>query len=169
MRTWLPAFLLTTLAYVGCGPNHGVADEPQSMTAASAATVQNGVRAFAQTVAHDVTEQGPAAWRGIFADSPSFFMAADGYLAFPNSAAARAGIQDLARTLKHIELRWGNDLRVDPLTPNLAVVATSYQEVRVSADGSRVNETGYFTALAERRNGRWQFRNAHWSATGGRH
>jgi hypothetical protein len=67
--------------------------------------------------AHDVTQDGPTAWRRHFADSPSFFMAVNGRLVFPNSAAATAGIQNVARTIKQIELRWGDDLPIDPLAP----------------------------------------------------
>jgi hypothetical protein len=152
----LSALLLATIAFAGCGSN-------RSLTSAQAAAVEEGVRAFTKTVAHDITQEGPSAWRRHFADSPSFFMASEGHLVFPNSAAATAGIQDVARTIKHIELHWGDDLRVDPLTPDLAVVAASYHEVQVSADGVHVNETGFFTGIAERQGGRWQFRNAHWS------
>ncbi len=105
----------------------------------------------------------PRAWRKQFADSPSFFMAADGQMVFPDSAAATKGIQDLALDIKQIELVWGNDLRVDPLMPDLAVVAVSYHEVRVNTSGLRVEDAGFFTGIAEYRNGRWQLRDAHWS------
>ncbi len=117
-----------------------------------------------RVVAHDVTQDGPIAWRKHFADTPAFFMAVDGHLVFPDSAAATAGIQGAAGKFKHVELRWGDDLRVDPLTENLAVVAASYHEVRVDAAGKRVDEDGFFTGTVEKRDGRWQFRNAHWSA-----
>jgi hypothetical protein len=133
------------------------------MTAARAAAVDDSVRAFARAVAHDITQEGPAAWRRHFVDSPAFFMASEGRLVFPNSASATAGIRDFAGTIKQIELRWGDDLRVDPLTPDLAVVAASWREVRVGTDGRRLEEAGFFTGTAEHRDGRWQFRNAHWS------
>ena len=136
------------------------------MTAARAAAVEQSVRTFAQNVAHDITQEGPAAWRRHFSDSPAFFMASEGHLVFPNSASATAAIQDLTRTMKQIELRWGDDLRVDPLTPDLAVVAASYHELQLWTDGRRVDESGFFTGTAERREGRWQFRNAHWSVAG---
>jgi hypothetical protein len=129
----------------------------------TAAATENDVRAFAQTVAHDVTEDGPIAWRKYFLDSPSFFMAVNGTLAFPNGAAAQTALPDVARAIKHIELHWGGDLRVDPLSPDLAIMAASYHEVRVNAGGDRVDENGFFTAVVERRGGRWQFRNQHWS------
>jgi hypothetical protein len=165
MRTWHRALLLATLISIPA-----VSATPQSasaqsrpLTAERAAAVEAGVRAFTRTVAHDVTEEGPAAWRKHFADSPSFFMAVDGKLVFPNGAAAMAAIPDLARAIKHIELRWGDDLRVDPLTTDLAVVAATWHEVIVDPAGKRLDETGYFTGTAENRDGRWQFRNAHWS------
>lgn len=59
---------------------------------------------------------------------------------------------------------WGDDLRVDPLTNEFATVAASWRETIVDAAGHSVTETGYFTGLAEYREGHWHFRNAHWSA-----
>ena len=90
-------------------------------------------------------------------------MASEGLLVFPNSQAASQGIDILARTVKHIDLRWGDDLRVDPLTPNLAAVGASYHETRDDTEGHHVDETGFFTGVAENRTGQWQFRDAHWS------
>ncbi len=135
----------------------------QALTAKRAAQVTEDVKTFARTVAHDVTEEGPSAWRRHFADTPSFFMASEGRLVFPNSAAASRAIQELSRKIKSIELRWGDDLRVDPLTPDLAVVATTYHETRMTFAGQRAEEDGYFTGVAQYRSGRWQFRDAHWS------
>lgn len=134
----------------------------QPLTAGRAAAVQADVRAFAQTVARDVTAQGPAAWRTYFADSPSFFMAVNGRMQFPDSASAKAAIAQLAHSIPHIELTWG-DLRVDPLTSDLAVIAAPYHELRVDPSGARTDEDGFFTATVEHPSGRWQFRNVHWS------
>jgi hypothetical protein len=116
-----------------------------------------------QTVAHDVTHEGPIAWRKHFADSPAFFMAVNGSMAFPDSAAATKGIQGAAQAIPHIELVWGNDLRVDPLTRELAVVAASWHEVQVNGAGKRVDLSGFFTGIAQQRDGGWQLRDAHWS------
>jgi hypothetical protein len=107
------------------------------------------------------------AWRKHFSDSPEFFMAVNGVIAFPNGQAAAQAIPEIARQYKHIELRWGDDLRVDGLTENLCVVAASYTEVielQPGFEGMQGTQRGYFTGLAEKRNGQWQFRNAHWSA-----
>jgi hypothetical protein len=117
---------------------------------------------FARTVAEGVTARGPAAWQDYFEDGAEFFMASEGEVQFADGAAARAAIPGLVRTIKAIQLRWG-ELRIDPLTQDLAVVAAPWNEVAVLADGKRVDERGYFTGIAERRNGSWRFRNAHWS------
>jgi hypothetical protein len=72
----------------------------------------------------------------------------------------------VASKYKSIALRWGDDLRMDALTENLCVVAVSYNEVsEFSAEGGggKTNQSGYFTGLAEKRDGGWQFRDAHWS------
>ena len=125
--------------------------------------ITNSVRAFAATVANDITSRGPLAWRDQFADTPSFFMAANGQLVFANSDAATRGIKELPRSIAHIELRWGNPLLVDPLTPALAMLAAPYHEVLVDNAGHRMESSGYFTGLAELGPGGWKFRNAHWS------
>lgn len=155
----LVAAAMTAAATVACGAQ-------SAFPPSEAAAVESSVKAFAQRVAADVTREGPSAWRRHFADVPSFFMAVDGRMAFPNSAAATAGIQDAARAIPHIELHWGDDLRVDPLGPNLAVMAASYHEVQLQSSGRHMDENGYFTGVAERRGGVWQFRDAHWSSIG---
>jgi ketosteroid isomerase-like protein len=137
-----------------------------SSDAASSAGVADSVRAFMETVAREVTRDGPAAWRRQFADDAAFFMAAEGRLVFPSAEAAANGIDELTRVIAHIELRWGNDVRVDPLGPGLAMVGASYTEVRADTAGHRVEEAGFFTGLAEHRAVGWRFRDAHWSVVG---
>jgi hypothetical protein len=155
--------LLVILAFASAAASCSALDESQPLTKTRAAEVEKSVRAFARSVAHDVTEEGPAAWRRHFADDPAFFMASGGQLVFANGAAARAAIPELSRTIKKIELTWGDDLRVDLLAPNLALIAMPWHETRVNADGQRVEDNGYFTGVVQYRSGRWQFRNAHWS------
>jgi hypothetical protein len=154
------AFFLSTALNVHCAPAVGGCPR---LTAAEAATVDSGVRAFVLAVARDVASNGPGAWERAFADSPSFFMAVNGRLVFRDRAAATAAIGNLAGTIRSVDLTWGPDLRVDALTPTLAVVASSYREVRTGTDGSRVDESGFFTALAEHDREGWRFRDAHWS------
>ena len=164
MHTFLCALLFATVASVGCNTQRAASGESQPLTSERAAAVDSGVRAFMRDVAHDVTQDGPAAWRKYFADTPAFFMAVNGKIAFANSAEVTAGLPQVALVLKQVELKWGDDLRVDPLAQDLAVVAASYHELQVWADGHRVEENGYFTGVAQFRDGRWQFRDAHWSA-----
>ena len=136
------------------------------LTADQSVATTNSVRAFAATVADDVTRRGPVAWRAHFANTPAFFMAAEGRLVFANNDDATRGIQQLAGSIAHVELRWGDPMRVDPLTPTLAMLGMPYHEVRVDTAGHRAEETGYFTGLAELGPAGWRFRNAHWSVPG---
>lgn len=150
---FVPAFLLANLAQAG-----GAQPRPH----ASPQAVEQAVRGFMQTVAHDVTHDGPSAWHRFFLDSPQFFMASEGHLVFSSHAAAEKEFGKATAAIKHIDLTWGSEIRVDPLTPTLAVVATPWHEVRVMTSG-RVEQSGFFTGTVELRDGHWQFRDLHWS------
>jgi hypothetical protein len=156
------AILLAAAALPACGRAAAPADTPE-LHQDEAAAIERDVRAFMTAVASDIARIGPVAWRHHFSDSPAFFMASEGKLVFPDIASANRTIDDLTRTVKHIELRWEAPVRVDPLAPALAAVGASYEEVRVDTADHRIDEKGYFTAVAERRANRWQFRDAHWS------
>ena len=156
-------FLLVAITLIACLPSGG-ASHPSGVPSGEAVAVDQAVRAFMQTVSHSVTQDGPMAWIKYFDESPAFFMAVNGQMVFPNASAAQEGTRKFAQTIRQIELKWGDDLRVDPLTNEYAVVGVSWREVQVDTAGHSVNETGYFTALVEYRDGHWQFRNAHWSA-----
>jgi hypothetical protein len=157
MRGWKLALLLAIFC-TACNSRDG----SRRLTPERAAEVSREVQEFAAMAAHDVTQDGPAAWRKHFSGSPTFFMAVEGKLQFADSASAAAGIQELTRTMMHLELKW-SDVRVDPLTPELAGMGARWNEAIEMTDGKRVDSGGYFTGIAERRNGHWQFRNAHWS------
>jgi len=159
IRSLLLAITLATCVPSGAGASHS-----HSVTPDGAASVDQAVRAFMQTVSHAVTQDGPMAWLRYFDTSPAFFMAVNGQMAFSDTAAAQEGTRKFAQSIRHIELKWGDDLRVDSLTKEFAVVAVSWRETQVDTAGHSVIETGYFTGLAEYRDGRWQFRDAHWSS-----
>jgi len=163
-RTLPCALLLSTLALAGCSKQQPAVAEPQGVRPELSAALDSDVRAFMRDVARDITQDGQKAWRKHFADTPAFFMAVNGKIAFANSAEVTTGLPQVARAIKQVELKWGDDLRVDPLAPDLAAVAASYHELQVWADGHHVEENGYFTGVAQYRDGRWQFRDAHWSA-----
>ena len=159
-RTW-PG-LLSALALCGChGSAHSLASP--ALSEQERIEVIGDVRVFALEVAQDVTLRGPGAWARHFSAAPEFFMASQGTLQFANGTAAAEGIEALTHTLKRIDLRFGDDLRVDPLTADYAVVAASFTEVLTDSADHDTPVSGYFTALAERRGGAWVFRNAHWS------
>lgn len=156
-------FLLSAITLAACAPCRAGASQ-RSMTPEQAAAVDRAVRAFMQSVSHSVNQDGPLAWIKYFDASPAFFMAVNGQIAFPNAGAAQDGTRKFAQTIRRIELKWGDDLRVDPLTNEFAIVAVSWREIQVDTAGHSITETGYFTAVAENHDGQWQFRNAHWSA-----
>lgn len=159
----LPVTVVPFLALAGCGLGFDVPRDLASFTEAQKVTVEQEVRQFAAAVSRDVTEKGPAAWDKHLEDSPAFFMASEGKLIFPDRQAARTGIREFTHTIQHIELTWGDDLRVDALTPEFAMVASSWHEVWSDKEGHQTTENGFFTGLAEHHAGQWQFRNAHWS------
>jgi hypothetical protein len=157
-------FLLAAIPFAASPPCRAGTNHSHSMTPEEAAAVSRAVRTFMQTVAHSVTQDGPLAWIKYFDSGPTFFMAVNGQMVFPNGGAAQEGTRKFAQNIRQIELKWGDDLRVDPLTNEFAIVAVSWGEIQVDTAGHSVTETGYFTALAEYRDGNWQFRDAHWSA-----
>jgi hypothetical protein len=156
MFGWL--LVVASLLAGGCGLR-----VESSLTQDERQTETEGMCAFMRNVAHDVSNEGPAAWRKHFEDTPAFFMAVNGALAFHDSQSASEGIQKVAKTFKSIELQWGDEIRVDPLTAKFAAVGTTYREVLTTPEGQTVMSNGYFTAVAEKENGQWQFRNVHWS------
>ncbi len=163
MRTWPRLVLLAALCVTGCRHHHGPHGAARPLSPDQSAAVTKDVQSFMQTVAHDITQDGPSAWRKHFEDSPAFFMADEGRLVFPNYAAADAAIRSLASDITQIELKWGDDLRVDPLAANFAVVGASYHEFRVEKSGHKIDESGFFSAVADFRDNRWQLRDCHWS------
>jgi hypothetical protein len=162
MRSIHHACIGLTLALALAAPGLATA-----LSASDRSVVLEQVRGFMLQVAHDVSTNGPTAWRAQFADTPAFFMAVNGRMQFADGAAARAGIAALPKVIQHITLKWGDDLRIDPLTADYAVVATSYTEILVSPQGERHRDAGFFTAVAERDRGRWRLRDAHWSSAPG--
>jgi hypothetical protein len=158
MRLIWAALLAAAMGLAGCGNRGGEG----SLTVEEQQTVTGGVRHLMTDVAQDVTKNGPIAWRSHFEDVPSFFMAVNGQMMFSDSQSVTQGIQNVARMFKHIDLTWG-EVRVDPLSSQFASVASPYHETITTADDQVLQSDGFFTALAEKRDGQWQFRNVHWS------
>jgi hypothetical protein len=159
-RFWI---LFAVLVMASACGSHGNIDGGSGLTSAQKQVVEDGVRRFMLGVAHDVSTEGPVAWHKHFGDGPAFFMAVDGQLVFANSEAATVGTDRFARTIQHIELHWGDEIRVDALSTEFAVIATPWVEVQTDLKGRSATTSGFFTALAENRDGQWRFRDAHWS------
>jgi hypothetical protein len=162
LRAGPGGLLLSTLLLCGChGQAHSLASP--DLTEQQRIEITGDVRVFALEVAQDVTLRGPGAWAQHFSRAPEFFMASQGALQFANGAAAGEGIEALTHTLRRVQLHFGDDLRVDPLTADYAVVAASFTEVLTDNADHDTPVSGFFTALAERQGPGWVFRNAHWS------
>jgi hypothetical protein len=153
------AFAIGLTAFSACSDHSRI----PVLSVKQSVVVTNGVRAFAADVADGVTKRGPLAWLDYFEDSPAFFMAIDGRLAFPDGVAAARGVKELPGKIARIELHWQDPIRVDPLTPTLAMVATGWNETTVDPAGHKVEQGGYFTGLVELGPTGWKFRDVHWS------
>lgn len=135
----------------------------QSLTQKESAAVTDSVSQLAQTIAKDISHDGPAAWLKYFETNPNFFMASDGQLVFANNDSATNFIKNvLVKNITKIELQW-KDIRIDPLTQNFADMAATFHEDITDITGKTMPYDGYFTAIAERGTQGWQLRNAHWS------
>jgi len=152
--------LMVALPLLACACDRQDTDR---LTPVHRAAMADSVRTFMRALARDVTAQGPRAWRDYFADTSAFYMAAEGRLVVPSSDSATQLINQLANVIRQLELRWESAPRVDVLGPGLAALAAPYFESRVDTAGRQFDETGYFTAIAASRAGRWQLLSAHWS------
>ena len=147
-----------SLGFMACGPASVARDD---------ARIRREVSAYADTIALDLRREGPRAWLRHFARTPAFFMASDGRLLFPDNDSADAFVEGLARRVRGVELEW-REIRVDPLSPTLALIAAPFHEVVTDTAGTPLSFDGYFTAVAELNPSGWTLRNAHWSlAVGG--
>lgn len=155
--------LLMTFGLAGCRWHHHRSAERRPLSPEQSAIVSQSVRALAGRVERDVTQQGPSAWSQYFESGPEFFMVVNGQMAFASGTDALTALPSVAAQYKQITLDWGDASRIDPLAPNLAVFAAPYHESLVLAGGRQAESSGYFTGVAELRNGVWKFRDAHWS------
>lgn len=126
--------------------------------------VHDSVARMMASISNDVTLKGPAAWAQYFEDVPEFYMANDGKLQLSDGDSAQNFVKNiLVYKINKIELQWSN-IRIDAYTKTLADVAANYREYIINSDGKMISVFGYFTAVAQKTNKRWQLRNAHWSS-----
>jgi len=151
------ALLLSIFLVMSCN------SASQNLVAEQQNKVKTEVKQFTDSIATNVSKDGPIAWLKYFNDSPGFFMASDGQLVFPDHAAAQQFITGtLVKTISKINLRWYN-LRIDALTPGLAAIGAGFHEDLTDNQGKTSPYNGYFTGVAQKRDKGWQLRDAHWS------
>jgi hypothetical protein len=141
----------------GCQPK-----DPSPPEAGKSLEVRTRVKLLADSIARDVTRDGPIAWLSYFESSPGFFMASGGSLAFPNNDSAATFVRAFAAGISRLELTW-SDVRIDPLTLHLAVMGATFHEIMMDTAGHQMQFGGYFTAVVEETPAGWRLRDAHWS------
>jgi len=124
---------------------------------------REGVRQMATAIARDLHSEGPVAWLKYFSHSENFFMVSDGELAFANFDSADVFVHNFAKGVHRVDLTWG-DMRIDSLSPVLALLAASYHETVFKEKGVQETPSGYFTGLVEWSPNGWKLRNVHWSS-----
>ncbi|MEP6950846.1 MAG: hypothetical protein ABI863_16290 [Ginsengibacter sp.] len=101
----------------------------ETYTTGQLSAVRDSVQAMAESIARDISAEGPVAWLKYFENTPGFFMASEGRLVFPNNDAATTFIKNiLVKSISKIELHW-NDIRIDPLTTELAGISADFYEI----------------------------------------
>lgn len=126
--------------------------------------VKDSVQLMAESIAKNISHEGPVVWLRYFEKGPDFFMASDGQLVFPNIDTATSFINNyLIKEMPKIELHW-NSIRIDPLTPNLASISAVYHEDITDSSGKMTPHDGYFTGIAHQTSQGWKLHNAHWSS-----
>lgn len=136
-----------------------VTDSPNQLVA-----VKDSVQMMAESIAQNVSQNGPTEWLKVFENTPNFFMANDGQLAFANYDAASTFINNiLIKSISKIVLHWSN-VRIEPFTTDLASFSANYKETITDFAGHTTNFEGYFTSIAKHTNQGWKLHNVHWSS-----
>jgi hypothetical protein len=131
-------------------------------------SVKDTVLKLAYSTAKDISAKGPKAWLNYFEDSPDFYMASDGVMAFNNYHSADTFINNkLVKQLQSINLQW-SAIRIKPLSGQFASMGAKFHEDLRDTSG-RVNSfDGYFTATAHQTPKGWKYLNVHWSIKKGK-
>jgi len=154
-----PAYLclLAFCIIVSCKPGH------EKFSEAEKTFVKNSVDNLTKNIADDVSKKGPRAWLNYFEDANGFFMANQGKISFEDYRAAKMFIlNNLVKNVRRIKLKW-NNVRVDPLGPDLASMGAGFHEDITDMSGKTISVDGYFTGLAHYDGIKWKLRNLHWS------
>ena len=100
------------------------------------------------SIAKQISRDGPVAWFRYFDDSPGFFTASDDQLVFPNIDSAKNFVTNtLVEAYGNIELHW-NNIRIVPVTARFAILASGFHEDITCSNGNKSSTDGYFTGMA---------------------
>src|SRR5580693_1232754 len=84
------------------------------ITPSESSIVRDSVQQMVESIAKAVSNEGPVAWIRYFENSPDFFMASEGQLAFTNNDSLANFLKyTYSKTVSKIELSW-NQIRIDP-------------------------------------------------------
>jgi hypothetical protein len=151
---------LSALIYSSCSQNGGAKNNNTAMH------VKDSVAILMDQTAQKLYTDGPIAWLHFFENSPEFYMASNGSIAFKDYPTAERFIRDtLVKNLKRINLKW-SDAKIDSLTPEFADVRANFHEDLTITLDKVIPVDGYFTALAHKTDSGWRYRNLHWSIKG---
>ena len=126
-------------------------------------------QAFFDSIPPALAAEGPSAWLDFFEDSPSFFMASDGAMAFPDRTSAQAFLDDFSHNVSAMSLEWIQP-RFETLSAGVVVVIASYQEILTMKDGAVSSFGGTVSGVIRTHAGAWRLQHLHWSSpisTGG--
>ena len=134
-----------------------------SLTQAQSSIVRNSVQQMVDSIAKAISHEGPVAWIRYLENSPLFYMASEGQLAFTNNDSLANFLRNTySKSVSKIELSW-NKVRIDPFTSKIAGVAAIFHEDITDFAGKETPSDGYFTGIARQTSQGWQLQNAHWS------
>ncbi|MCO5949147.1 MULTISPECIES: hypothetical protein [Mucilaginibacter] len=133
------------------------------LTPADSAMVKDSAVKLMVNIENDISAKGPAAWLNYFDDSPGFFMASDGKIAFASYPSARKFVLDtLVKIIPRIKLVWSN-VKAVALANDAVFIAAGFNEDLTDTKGLTQHTHGYFTAISGLNDGRWKLKNLHWS------
>lgn len=156
MKSGMILFAMSCLTFA-CNTNTTTFDSKESNL------VTDSIRRMTANLINDLSVHGPGAWLNYFEESPDFFMVSNGRLAFKDYQSGKTFIEDtLIKYFVKINLQL-NQLRIDPLTLDLASIGAGFHEELFDSTGKMALADGYLTALVKHTNQGWKFRNLQWS------
>jgi hypothetical protein len=157
LKAYRTTFAIAVMACVfSCRSNSGISETDK-------AGIKQSVQNLTDSTISNLSTKGPAAWLTYFENSPEFFMASDGSIAFPDYQTAENFVNGtLTKQFRSIHLKL-NDMRITPIAANYAAIGANFHEDLIDLSGKSMPFDGYFTATAHHTGRGWKYLNMHWS------